>query len=244
MVDFIRIIHYMPILTTVISAVFTVLILKKYATKPEAKHLLWWGIGIAVYGAGTLVESLTTLFGWNIIFFKTWYIVGALLGGAPLALGTVYLLLGKRAGDIGVGLLLVTVATTSVFVILSPIRWELVDNNILNSKVLEWQSIRRVSPFINSLAALFLIGGAIYSAIVYFRKQETRHRAIGNVYIALGALLPGIGGFYSRLGHTEVLYVGELVGIVLIWYGYQYCKRPIPGEDSVRYTSPAGEAAA
>jgi len=48
-----------------------------------------------MYGVGTLTESITTLFGWSEWVFRAWYISGALLGGAPLAQGTVYLLMPK-----------------------------------------------------------------------------------------------------------------------------------------------------
>ena len=37
----------------------------------------------------------------------------------------------------------------------------------------------------------------------------------------MGALLPGIGGTFTRFGHVEVLYVTELIGIVLIYVGYR-----------------------
>ena len=81
--------------------------------------------------------------------------------------------------------------------------------------------MRLFSPFINLYAVTFLIGGAIYSAIRYWRRKETHHRAIGNVWIAVGALLPGIGGAFTRFGHTEVLYVTELLGLVAIYVGYR-----------------------
>lgn len=222
----IRLSHYIPIFTTVISAVFSYQIIKRYMSKKEALYLLWWGIGVAIYGAGTLVESVNTLFGWSELNFKLWYIFGALLGGAPLALGSVYLLAGKKAGHTGVVLLLSAVSITSVFVFLSPINYELVDPLVLNSKVLGWQSIRLVSPFINGLAGIFLIGGAFYSAFKYKKAAEMRNRYIGNIYIAIGAILPGIGGGFSRAGFTEALYLGEFLGIILIWYGYKYCQRP------------------
>ncbi len=82
------------------------MILARYRHKPESHHLLWWGIGIVTYGVGTLIESLVTLFGWQEALFKAWYIAGALLGGAPLAIGSIYLLLGERAGRIAVVFLL------------------------------------------------------------------------------------------------------------------------------------------
>ena len=42
----------------------------------------------------------------------------------------------------------------------------------------------------------------------------------GNVFIAVGAILPGIGGSFTRAGYVEVLYVTELMGLLLIWLGY------------------------
>jgi hypothetical protein len=218
---------YLPILSTLISAAFAWVILARYRLKRQSYHLLWWGIGIVTYGVGTLIESLVTLFGWQSALFKAWYIAGALLGGAPLAVGTIYLLFGRRAGRIAVVLLLAAVGVTSIFVILSPVRIDLVDPTMLSGKALAWQSIRRVSPFINSLAALFLVGGAIYSAIRFFGHPESRHVSIGNIFIAVGALLPGVGGMGSRMGHTELLYIAEFIGVILIWIGYKYCQRPL-----------------
>jgi hypothetical protein len=219
---------YLPILSTIISACFAWVILARYRRKPEAYHLLWWGLGIITYGAGTLIESWNTLFGWSAPLFKAWYIAGALLGGAPLAIGSIYLLHGKRLGHAAVIVLLLVVGITSAFVIMSPIRYELVEPHLLNSKVLGWQSIRRVSPFLNSAAFLFLVGGAVYSAVRFFKDTVSRHVSIGNIFIAIGALLPGLGGMGSRLGHTEWLYIGEFVGVILIWFGYKMCQKPLP----------------
>jgi hypothetical protein len=218
---------YLPILSTLISAAFAWVILARYRLKRQSYHLLWWGIGIVTYGVGTLIESLVTLFGWQSALFKAWYIAGALLGGAPLAVGTIYLLFGRRAGRIAVVLLGAAVGVTSIFVILSPVRIDLVDPTMLSGKALAWQSIRRVSPFINSLAALFLVGGAIYSAVRFFGHPESRHVSIGNIFIAVGALLPGVGGMGSRMGHTELLYIAEFIGVILIWIGYKYCQGPL-----------------
>jgi hypothetical protein len=218
---------YLPILSTIISAAFAWAILGRYRLKRQSYHLLWWGIGIGTYGMGTLIESLVTLFGWQSALFKAWYIAGALLGGAPLAVGTIYLLFDRRAGHIAVVLLLAAVSVTSIFVILSPVRMDLVDPKMLSGKALAWQSIRRVSPFINSLAALFLVGGAIYSSIRFFSSPESRRVSTGNIFIAIGALLPGIGGMGSRMGHTELLYIAEFIGVILIWVGYKYCQQPL-----------------
>jgi hypothetical protein len=76
-------------------------------------------------------------------------------------------------------------------------------------------------------AVIFLIGGAILSALRYSGNPATRHRVIANVLIAVGAILPGIGGTATRMGYTEVLYVTELAGLLLIWMGYRMSVRPV-----------------
>lgn len=55
------------------------------------------------------------------------------------------------------------------------------------------------------------MGGALYSAWIFWRKRILLHRVIGNVLIAAGALLPAFGGAFSRLGVSGALYISELL---------------------------------
>jgi hypothetical protein len=214
-------VHYVPIVTTALALPFAIEVGRRYARHPDRLHLLWWAIGIAIYGLGTLTEAMTTLAGWREPVFRAWYISGALLGGAPLAQGTVYLLLPRRRAHVLTGALLLFVVVAATAVLLSPIDLSRVEPHRLTGRVFEWAWVRRFSPFINLYAVIFLIGGAIVSARRYARLPGSRHRVIANVLIAVGAILPGIGGAATRFGHTEVLYVTELIGLLLIWRGYR-----------------------
>ncbi len=219
-------VHYIPIATTLLTILFAPVVFRRWRSRRPAPHLFWWALGIAVYGLGTLTEATTTLFGWNEWVFRSWYISGALLGGAPLAQGTVYLMFSRRTANwMGAAVGAAVVAGATV-VLLSPIDMALVEPHRLTGRVMVWREARLFSPFINTYAAIFLIGGAIVSAWRFRRDAEARHRFIGNCFIAFGALLPGIGGMATRLGHTEVLYVMELLGIILIWIGYRYNVMP------------------
>lgn len=219
-------VHYIPIATTCLTIVFAPIVFRRWRARKPAPHLFWWALGIAMYGVGTLTESATTLFGWNEVIFRSWYISGALLGGAPLAQGTVYLMLERRTANRMSAVLAAVILAAATAVVLSPIDHSLVETHRLTGAVMEWRWARWFSPFINIYAAIFLIGGAALSAWRYRGRAALRHRFIGNCWIALGALLPGIGGTATRMGHTEVLYVMELIGIVLIWLGYTYNVRP------------------
>ena len=221
------IVHYIPIITTILAIPFALEIYRRYRQHPERLHLLWWALGIATYGVGTFTESLTTLIGWNEPTFRAWYISGALLGGAPLAQGTVYLLLARRTAHALTAVLLTFVSIASVAVLLSPIDYTQVEGHRLTGRVLEWQWVRAFSPFVNMYAVIFLIGGAILSALRYSANPATRHRVVANILIAIGAILPGIGGTATRMGYTEVLYVTELAGLMLTWAGYRLSIRPV-----------------
>jgi hypothetical protein len=213
-------VHFIPIITTLVAFTFAGVVLGRWLDR-RAPHLLWWGIGMLAYGAGTLTESATTLLGWRESVFRAWYITGALLGGAPLAQGSVYLHLDRRVANRLTAIVGAVIVVASVCVIASPIDPALVEPYRLSGKVLEWRWVRLFSPFVNLYAVIFLVGGALVSAMRYRRSAETYHRFIGNIYIAVGGILPGIGGAFTRFGHTEVLYVTELLGLLLIYSGYR-----------------------
>jgi len=214
-------VHFIPIVTTLLAVPFSIEIFRRYRAHPDRLHLLWWALGIATYGVGTFTESLTSVLGWQEPIFRAWYVSGALLGAAPLAQGTVYLMLSRRVAHALTALLIVYVVMASVAVYLSPIDYTLVETHRLSGRVFAWQWVRRFSPFVNLYAVVFLIGGAILSALRYSTDLATRHRMWANVLIAIGAILPGIGGTATRMGQVEVLYVTELVGLLLTWTGYR-----------------------
>lgn len=220
-------VHFLPILTTLVALVFAPIVYRRWKERKSGLHLLWWAIGIWLYGLGTFTESWTTLFGWNEWIFRSWYVSGALLGGAPLAQGTAYLLLPKKVAHAFATILILTVLAGATVVFLAPINYELVELHRLTGRVMMWPQARLFSPFINTYALIFLVGGAALSAWRFRGLPEAHNRVVGNTLIAVGAMLPGIGGAATRFGYTEVLYVGELFGLILIWMGYRY--NVIPG---------------
>jgi hypothetical protein len=228
-----------PILTTTVAVMFAAVVFKRYRDRRSGPHLLWWAFGILVFGVGTFAESVVTVFGWNEFVFRGWYIAGALLGGAPLAQGTVYLLLERRTANRLTAVLLPFVIVASVCVVLTPIDQSLVEPHRLSGSVMEWTWVRLFSPFINLYAVVFLVGGAVLSAMRFRRKKATFDRFVGNVMIAIGAILPGVGGAATRMGYVEVLYVTEFVGLVLIFMGYRWNVR---GREGVRRRADAEPA--
>ena len=220
-------VHYLPLITTVVCLVFCVQLLWRFHQRRSGAHLLWWGIGVFAFGVGTALESAITLGGNSVLLNKSWYIAGALCGGYPLAQGSVFLLMNRRTAWTLTAITLPIVIVLSVLVALSPVVVEAMESHRPSGAILGWQWIRWMTPIVNLYAAGFLVGGAVVSAGRYHgsRKPGDGARALGNALIAVGALLPGIGGGMAKAGVVEALYVGEFIGIILIWLGYMTCVR-------------------
>jgi hypothetical protein len=216
-------IEYLPIITTIFSIYFSIEIFKHYKERKKI-YLLWWTIGVITFGLGTFAESINALAGWSEANLKYWYIVGALLGGFPLAQGSVYLLLNKKFGDITTIIFISLIMVASISVILTPVTIPENFDYKLTGAVFTWKWVRLFSPFINIYAFIFLVGGAVYSAVKYYRQNLREAPFKGNILIALGGLLPGIGGTFTRMGYVNVLYVTELIGLILIYAGYRIIK--------------------
>jgi hypothetical protein len=185
-------------------------------------HLLWWSAGVFFYGLGTALESSITLFGNTVILNKAWYIAGALLGGYPLAQGSLFLLAKRRTAVMLTAISLPVVVVGSLLVAASPVLVENMEAHRPSGAILGWQWVRFLTPFVNLYAVIFLIGGALASTVHFARRRGLGDgaRALGNASIAFGALLPGIGGSMAKTGVVEALYVGELVGLLFIVLGF------------------------
>ncbi len=235
-------IHYLPIATTLLSAIFAVILLNRYRTRQQSLHLLWWGMGVVAYGIGTGIESSITLLGNSVALTKAWYVAGALFGGYPLAQGTAYLLLERKTADRLTAITLPFILLVAVLVFLSPVVSDALEPFRPSGSILAWTWVRALTPIINLYAVVFLVGGAILSAYRFWRSEAPGHgqRAIGNVLIAFGAILPAIGGTMAKMGYVEALYLGEFVGLLFIWTGFVLNIRA--PRSSVTETRPAAAA--
>jgi hypothetical protein len=216
-------ISYIPVLTTLLSVFFLGRIVPHYLSK-RSPYLLWWTLGVLTFGLGTLTESINAIYGWSEWNTRVWYIVGALLGGYPLAQGTIYLLMKKHFADISAVVCTVAIVVAAICVLLSPIDLPEGFDQRLTGRVFAWQWVRAFSPLLNLYAFVFLFGGAVYSAVQYFAKDKGT-RFLGNILIAIGALLPGIGGSFTRFGYVEVLYITEFIGLTFIFVGYHMMRK-------------------
>ena len=92
--------------------------------------------------------------------------------------------------------------------------------------------VRLTTPFFNIYGLLTLVGGAIWSAYLFWRKEVLLNRVWANMLIAGGALLIGFASTLTRLGYGQYLYLGELLAAILMFAGFEVASRPQQKEKS------------
>ena len=219
----------LSLITTVISGIFAVMVLLRWRSAlkegKQRPHLRAWGIGLTLYCLGAFSQVVLS-FVWSPLFFGLWYWAGALAVAPWLGQGTVYLLWrrGNIARNIEMALLLVCVMTLPWALLLTPMNgaaWHPgIDMNTIINDVMQRGGVRAFVPVMNVWGTIALVGGAIYSAVLFNRKQILRSRMVGNWLIAAGGLLPALGGALIRLNLVELNYIGIMLGVILIFRGY------------------------
>jgi len=234
----------LPFTSFIVSLSVAFFIFRRFL-KRKGLHLLLWGIGMVFYSLGGFCEAFYGLFGWNAVIFRLWYLFGAILVAAWLGQGTVYLLAKPRLAHILMAILFLGSLFAAYRIFTASLDPTLMTNSVHTGSELSGQAIvtsgvRTLTPFFNLYGTVTLVGGAAWSAFIFWRKRVLLHRVIGNVLIAFGAILPAFGGALSRFGIANALYWSELLGAVFILLGFLRATMPMAAEEP--QVQPAGSA--
>ncbi len=210
----------LPLLSSLISFVFAALVFAQYRRRRKPYQLVWT-LGLIWYAVSAGSEFLGNTGGWNVALYRWWYITGAFYVAAYLGMGTLYLLAPRRvAHAIMVALAIGSVyaawrvLTAEVDAALLPQAGQVVSGQALPA------SVRILTPFFNVFGAGALVLGAAYSAWVFWRRRLMPHRVTSNILIAVGAFIPSLTSGLSRFGFTDAFFLGEFLGVVLIFVGF------------------------
>lgn len=195
-------------------------------------HELAWTVSLGFFAVGSLALWWAESAGWGLGSFRVFYMAGAVLNVPWLALGTVYLLAGERAGN-RVRAWLVPLSGLTVGIVgFAPTRTGVSGDELPTGKEVFGVAPRVLAAVGSGVAALVIIVGALWSAWRVWRGRQpslsgARHVSapgrlvIGNVLIAVGTLvLSASGTLAARLGKDRSFVVTLLVGIVVLFAGF------------------------
>ena len=216
----------LPALSSTVSFIFAFFVLRRW-WYGRRLYSLFWGLGMIFYGIGGAMEAYYGFFGWNPLVFRLWYLFGAVLVAAWLGQGTIFLLVRKRWAYWLFYVLLAASIYAAFKVFTAELDLTLMINGELSGHAIVTPGVRILTPFFNLYGVIALVGGAIYSAWIFWRKRVLFHRVVGNILIAVGALMPAFGGAFQRAGLPVALYLGEFLGAVLMFIGFMYATQMI-----------------
>ncbi|MGH2398203.1 MAG: hypothetical protein ACRDF6_00025 [bacterium] len=223
-----------PLVSSLIILVFATLVLRRFAVR-RSGHLLVWGIGLLMFGVAALAEAYSTV-AWHPVAFRLWYLAGAALSAAWIGQGSVHLLAGTwgrsarrwnppRLAAVLTGVLIAASLLAAYLVFSLPLNPAGFDaaaplsaqyREILPANA----GVRKLTPFLNIYGTVALVGGALYSAWLWSRKETMFHRVVGNVLIAAGAMLIASTSAMVRLGLADYLYLGQVLAAGLMFSGF------------------------
>jgi hypothetical protein len=238
-------VQLLPFFTTAIIFVFAVLVFRRYAQR-GGLHSLIWGIGLTMYGLGTLAEALLAIT-YSPVMLHAWYLFGAILTPAWLGQGTVHLLVRrKKVANTLLVILIVATAIATVKIFSLPTKDALYVIGVPVSA--QYKDVMPRDTFTAILLSVFalygtvtLVGGALYSAYIFLRKRIMPQRVLGNVFIAIGGLSPALGGTLASRGMGDYLFASELIGAVLIFIGFRLAtsQQPVTAPPAPAQAAPA-----
>lgn len=218
--------NYISIFSTIVTLVFIIAVFNRYRYK-KGTHLFMWGMGLVFYGLGTLAEVILS-FTFSPLVLRIWYLSGAMLTAAWLGQGTVYLLVRKRRiANVLAAVLLILSVVSLALVLTAPLTPAAAAYDVTRAISAQYKDILvrngaviALTILLNIYGTITLVGGALYSAWLFWRKQVLLTRMLGNILIAGGALMPAMAGSFVQAGLVDLLYLSEFLGVVLMYAGF------------------------
>ncbi len=228
--------RFLPFVTTLVTLTFAGLVIARYSSRGGTHNLLW-GIGLLWYALGTGCEAFLSL-AYSPWVLQAWYLAGAMLTAAWLGQGTLFLLIRRRWLTRGTLVLLVLASAGAALVLfISPVnagtyQVSLPASGQYSQLLTRPPGLIALTIVLNLYGTILLVGGALLSAWLFWRKQILANRVLGNILIAVGALSPALAGTFLTLGLVDWMYVGELVGSVVMYLGFLLATFAAPARHS------------
>jgi hypothetical protein len=211
---------------TLLALAFAMCTLERWLDRRKP-HEAAWTAALFLFAAASAALWAGAAFGWNGLWFRLFYLFGAIVNVPYLALGTVFLLADRQvARRVAMGVhafAFFSAGAVAVAPLTAPVHGATLPQG---SDV--FGALPRVLAAVGSgVAALVIVGGAAWSASRLVRRRSTRRLALANALIAVGTVVLGAGGILnSVLNEMDGFAVSLVVGISVIFAGFLLTNAP------------------
>lgn len=209
---------FISLVAAVSASAFAVDLWRDYRRRPRP-HVAAYGAGIVMFAVATWALFLGLAAGWSGPVYRTFFLLGAILNIPVLAIGSMFLVIGKRSGHV------MTIAVGALAAISTTLTLTVSFENPLPNSGIPVD----IFPLGFSPRLFAIIGGALgttvlvtLSLISLFRFWR-KNRAIvwGNALILLGVGAAAWRGTGLALGDGGGFAFSLLLAATLIWAGYK-----------------------
>lgn len=204
-----------------IATVFLFDLLRRYRARPSP-HNAAYAAGIGFFAAATWALFAGTAAGWTSASYRAFFLFGAIINIPVLALGSMFLVAGRRAGHTMLMLLFPFFAISIPMTLAQPFdAGPLPADGVPGGREL-WSEMfgpRLWAAIGGGMGASIIIALALVSAVRFWRRN--RRVVWGNAVIAAGVLSASAGGTVLALGAEQGFAVSLLTAVTLIWLGFR-----------------------
>ncbi len=205
------------ILATAVSAAFAIAVWLQYRRRRQPYQLAW-SIGLAMFAlasaAGVAARSGTP----TEEEYRVFYLFGAILNVAWLAVGTLYVTVRRPVADVGFVLVYLFSVVSTIAVFSYPVDLAAA---LDSGRGFQDAPVPRILAGIGSgIGTIVLFGGALRSVWVFLRRGHNGRRALANLAIAAGVLIVAAGGTATFTGASGLVDVTNLVGVSVMFAGF------------------------
>lgn len=230
------------ILVVILCAWFSYMVGKQYFKNHRLNNLFWF-VSLIVAALASVFYCATVLTSpHSSVFFRLYYVFGAMWMPAIMGLGSLGLVAGRRLVISVAGMIAVLGLVGSILLFFAPVS----STQLAQLSGGAGTGIVQIGLWLaflialSSFGALAVIVVAIMSAWKTRRKQAPARFFHGNIWLGLGVLIISAAGSAARLGWPGLFWVTMLIGWIITFAGYRLLS-PAPAAVPMRIQQPAGE---
>ena len=209
---------FLAAVAAIAATFFSADLLRDYRKSPRP-HIAAYGLGMTMFTLATWSLFLGLTFGWTGAAYRTFFLFGAVLNIPLLALGSMFLVVGKRSGHIMTLAIGAFTAIATTLTLTVSFERDLPSSGVPHDMFASGFGPRLFAAIGGGMGATILIALAFVSVVRFWKKN--REIVWGNILILGGTFAAAWGGTRLALGQDDVFAFSLLAAVSLIWGGYR-----------------------
>jgi len=208
----------LALIAAVAATLFSADLWRDYRGRPRP-HVAAYGTGMTMFAVATWALFIGVTFGWTGPVYRTFFLFGAVLNILFLALGSMFLVVGRRAGHVMTIAVGAFAAISTTLTLTVPFQRELPDGGVPVDVFEAGFGPRLFAAIGGGLGATILIVLALVSVFRFWKKS--RRIVWGSLLILAGTFAAAWGGTGLAFGEAGGFAFSLLVAVTFIWAGYR-----------------------